>query len=320
MASRKKLDQKSSEVIICTRNRPADFAKLITSIISQSGNSVSNLIIIDSSIDAETESISKNLSKNASFKVDYIRVSQNMHLTTKRNIGLERAKDDTDFIHFFDDDVILDENYLESINEEFEDLTIVGVTGKDSNRTPQKNSPIKFKLGMGSRSEGVILKNGLNTLVTSATEPKYVEWLSGCAMSYRTRVVKNLRFDTRRTFDGEDTDFSYRVSFYGKLLWTPKAQYTHQTSIENFANINHSLNAYLTHMALATLEFNGKVSLISAWIGIFLLGLLIFGFGIRRRNLTGVLQGLRYMGGAVLFPGIVLFWKIQNAINESQNS
>ena len=316
MESPKRLDKNTSEVIICTRNRPIEFAKLINSIKSQSDKSISRLIIIDSSLDTKTEIATNDLSKDASFVVDYIRVSQNMQLTTKRNIGLEKASHDADFIHFFDDDVILDENYLESINKAFEDLTIVGVTGKDTNRSPQKNSAIKFKLGMGSPTEGVILRNGLNTLVTSATEPRFVEWLSGCAMSYRAKVIKNLRFDTRRTFDGEDTDFSYRTSFFGKLLWTPKAQYTHRTSKENFANNNHTLSAYLTHMALATLEFNGKVSFLCAWMGIFVLGLFIFGYGVRRRKLDGALQGLRYIGGAVLFPGIVIFWKIQNVSND----
>ena len=84
--------KESSEVIICTRNRPFDFANLLTSIKNQSTNLVSKLTIIDSSSDGNTEIAVKDLSKGVSFEVEYIRVNQEMSLTMKRNIGLEKEK------------------------------------------------------------------------------------------------------------------------------------------------------------------------------------------------------------------------------------
>ena len=308
-----------SEVILCTRNRPELLAQLLMSINTQTCKSVVKLIVIDSSSNEETFAAVEEFSSRSDFKVEFVRVPEITALTLKRNIGLQKIDQKSEFVHFFDDDVVLDTFYVENVIEVFKDESIVGVTGRDINRMPQRYSPLKFKLGMGSIREGVILKNGLNILVTSSTEPKQVEWLSGCAMSYRNAIIKDMRFDIRRTFDGEDTDFSFRVSKFGKLYFTPEARYAHLTAEKNFANRNHTARAFLTHLALEVLEFDGKVRFFPTWFGSIIFGFLILGFGIRKRNIYGVSQGIRHFAGACFFPAIVIVWKIKNMKKEQKD-
>jgi hypothetical protein len=46
----------------------------------------------------------------------------------------------------FDDDVVLDTFYVENVIEVFKDESIVGVTGRDINRMPQRYSPLPPRL------------------------------------------------------------------------------------------------------------------------------------------------------------------------------
>jgi GT2 family glycosyltransferase len=66
-----------------------------------------------------------------------------------------------------------------------------------------------------SRTPGRVLRSGRNVVGhrDAPPWPRDVEWLSGCAMSYRLRHLDGQRFDDRLVGYswGEDLDFSWRL-------------------------------------------------------------------------------------------------------------
>jgi GT2 family glycosyltransferase len=82
-------------------------------------------------------------------------------------------------------------------------------------------------------------------------QPRQVDWLSGCSMSFRASVFEHIRFDERRTGNGvgEDVDFCLRASAYGRILWLSDATLEHHQSPINrfgarksgYSTIDHRL-------------------------------------------------------------------------------
>jgi hypothetical protein len=88
-------------------------------------------------------------------------------------------------------------------------------------------------LGLDSRREGVVLPSGRNVRVY--TEPARdidVDWIPGCAMSYRREVFDVVPLDERvgRDRNGEDVQLSYRVRQRWDLVVTPRARLAHLES------------------------------------------------------------------------------------------
>ena len=88
-------------------------------------------------------------------------------------------------------------------------------------------------LGLDGAAEGVVLPSGRNVRVyTEPREPIAVDWLSGCAMSYRRAVFATERpnLALARGGNGEDVELSYRVRQHWGLVVTPQARMEHHES------------------------------------------------------------------------------------------
>lgn len=152
-------------------------------------------------------------------------------LTSQRNLGLSLVQ--SDIVHFLDDDVILDSEYFKIMNEIFEsNQDIAGATGFI--RTQHEVHPSwASRLFLLSAPPGRVNAAGRNSLMTRLTNPDApfvpVDWLSGCAMSYRVSYITGLHFDERLPGYGlgEDLWFSTLVRQRGKLVLAPKAYLWH---------------------------------------------------------------------------------------------
>ncbi len=184
--------------------------------------------MVDSSDDDATEQLVAEAAAEGVVDLLYVRGPRG--LTLQRNLGMRLLRPDTDVVHFVDDDVVVEDGYFEAIIEAFAaDERVVGVGGKITNVPRPRLTRLRAWMMLGGR-QGTVVRSGHNIMMTDFTVDTPVEWLSGCAMSYRVNRVRGLAFDERRTGYGmgEDVDFSMRAAERGSLVWAPSARLEHR--------------------------------------------------------------------------------------------
>jgi GT2 family glycosyltransferase len=230
------IERLRTSVIICTRNRLDCLPVCLCSIARQT-SLPDELIIIDSSdIPMMTQDRFKTI-----FTADMFPRTKLLYrhtkpgLTYQRNIGIDIARGD--IVYFFDDDVIVDENYIKEMQRVFAGQPrFAGGSGTITNIAPYKFS---FKYLMRivfliqrNYASGYFTKSGMPTHAYGSKFFQEVQVLGGCCCAYRASVFKSNRFDeylVRYAFM-EDCDFSKRVSKTNKLFYNPHAKLVHMQS------------------------------------------------------------------------------------------
>jgi glycosyltransferase involved in cell wall biosynthesis len=219
-------------VVICTKDRPQELATCLGSIATQRLAPM-EVVIVDSSATAP-EAVVAEFRRRVGYPVELIRAEPG--LPHQRNVGIDAAKGDV--VVFLDDDVVLEDEYLEEIARVYEadaSRAIGGVGGAQVPDPTPRESPAmrafrRFFL-LSCHGRGRVKLSGRAEYLLSPTQPVDVEFLSGCNMSYRREVFgAGLRFDERlRGYAlGEDLQFSYRVSRRWRLRLTPAARVDHR--------------------------------------------------------------------------------------------
>ncbi len=176
-------------------------------------------------------------------------VQKGKGLPNARNQSLEIVKGD--IIVFWDDDVVVEKNWLSEVLKIYKKHPEAGGVGGKIKRLYIQDIKKGFfgKLMraygkvfgisgfFGSIHEGIgkILPNGFAAInwekLDKLTE---VEWLPGCGMSFRKKVMDEVGFFDESLIGNsyyEDVDYSYRVFLAGyKLYATPKAVMDHLVS------------------------------------------------------------------------------------------
>ncbi len=230
----------TTTVIVPTYNRPKELEEFIQSLLKQTVKP-SELIVVD---DGELESIPL-VKQLAIAGIDTIHTNKSIPgLTESRNKGISLAKGD--IILFFDDDVILHPDYLEEILKVYTSVPyaqIGGVGGMMIN-TPSRGlftvvrKIIEIVFLNSWLKEGHILKSGFFTDLQEQEYPLQetieVDYLPGCAMSYRKEIFSEFSFTAKyRDYGfGEDKDFSFQVSKKYKLFIQKSACLKHLESRE----------------------------------------------------------------------------------------
>lgn len=221
------------ELIICTRNRPRDLESCLESIAGQTVLP-HRVIVVDSSDTDDAQKVTENLAEGSTIEVKFFRTAPRK--TIQLNVGLDLVDTSTEIVHFTDDDVVLDPDYLGNILEAFRSHPECGGVGGRISKPPTQRArgPGLYRRAflLDSKRQGALLRSGMNVLCRTGDRTKQVDWLPGCSMSYRTNVIAGLRFDETRTGNGmgEDVDFSARVAERACLLWTPEPVIDHRES------------------------------------------------------------------------------------------
>lgn len=220
-----------SEIVLCTRNRAVDVESLLAGLSGQSVTPA--LLVVDASDDDATRRVLDAFAASGAWPAVRHRHAP-PGLARQRMAGVRALRDDTEVVHFIDDDVQLAPDYFAQIERVFvEHDDVLGVGGWVIN-TPSRRvrftGPM-FLLDSATR-QGRVLPSGANVLVHRPRGILDVDWLSGCAMAYRRRVFAQLSFDERMTGYslGEDVDFSFRVSRLGRVVVTERARLRHLCS------------------------------------------------------------------------------------------
>jgi GT2 family glycosyltransferase len=228
----------SSSVIVCTRNRKADILNFIASLYKQT-LLPQQFVIVDSSdtrLGDDKEFADIFYAKRDRITLDYVHCEPG--LTRQRNIGIKKVTED--IVYFFDDDIVLDEDYLQKISDTFAQNpafyggmgAVKGVPPKMAWKTRIKWLVKRFFLLQHDYGNGKFLPSGFAAHPYGTTEFKKVEVLGGCCFCFRREVFAKHLFD--ESLFGysymEDSDFCRRVSYEYTLFYNPQAQLEHRHS------------------------------------------------------------------------------------------
>lgn len=211
----------SFDIVIPTKNRPDDLGRLLVSINSQT-ELPKNVIIVDQS------DIFNKPKGSYKFPINHLHKNSLSGLTAAKNEGIKHSK--SEIIYFFDDDIILYNDFFETINQQFESYPdIFGICGRQVN---SKSS--RFKLAMFNIFHTGCFKD-IRKKCNSGFEKvalKSTNILPGGVTGYRQSIFQEFLFDEKfiKYCLGEDMDFSYRVSSKYKLAFSTKALAIHNHS------------------------------------------------------------------------------------------
>jgi GT2 family glycosyltransferase len=216
-------------VVICTRNRSEELKKILTSIDQQT--MFPDLVLVIDSSDSFFQ-----LQNNYGFKLNHVPSKKNLTFQRNVSLGMLSTLNKDARIHFFDDDVILGNQYIEKVSKRFDSYPdIDGICARTPDNTDKNPSVYMRIFLLDSIRSGRILPSGVNVAFKNSSDSYEVEWLAGCCMSYRLNKIRELRFDESRKGVGwgEDVDFSYRLSRSCKLMCMTDLEITHSLSLTN---------------------------------------------------------------------------------------
>lgn len=223
----------SDVLVLCTRNRPTEVRTCLDTVRTQT-RVPARVLVVDSSDDAETGQLVRELAATWPDGCAIAHLRAEPGLTRQRAAGIDATTDD--IVHFVDDDTVLDPGYFAAIVAAFEadpDGRVGGVGGFVTDQPEHRFRRIDALLGLDGAAEGVVLPSGRGVRVyNEPREPLDVDWLSGCAMSYRRAVFASERPNLAlgRDRNGEDVELSYRVRQRWRLVVTPHARIEHHES------------------------------------------------------------------------------------------
>ena len=288
-----------NSVVVCTKDRRLDLQDFLDSLVSQVRKPDELLIIDASEHEKDIESIVKNKVLGRIDLVKYYKTKPN--LAFQKNFAISKLNSRCELVSFFDDDVVLNSNYLESIMNMFEGsrgADIVGVTGKISNAKDVSMKFIKNIFFIHSSQKGKILASGFNVRnLDKSNKAVFIEWMPGGMATYRKSIFSNFKFDEYYSRNGagrEDLDFSFRVSRHCKFLFIPDAILEHKES--DISRISEKQFGYIQvierHYFIKK-NMNRLINKIAFWWSI--LGVILINLAKHRiQRLKGNLKGLLF--------------------------
>lgn len=226
-----------TSVIIPTYNRPGDLYKCLESIRRQSLLPDELIVVDDGNLD--------HLPFWEALKIAGVhciyRQKQEKGLTRSRNLGV--ALSSGDILIFFDDDVVLTQDYIKEIKDTYErspDPDIGGISGIDLNlAAPEWFRYVEFFYNVvwlisPLKSGGVTASGFSEQVLAMRVNPcRHIEKaqaLGGALFSFHKKVFDFFSFSEdydHNYCQGEDKDFSYRVSKRFNLYIQPRAKLYH---------------------------------------------------------------------------------------------
>jgi GT2 family glycosyltransferase len=216
-------------VIVCTRNRRDDLVKFVESLCVQLKRP-DELVIVDASDTGDTKKMLRAKRDQLPFHVIYKYTSPG--LTRQRNLGVRLSSGN--YLYFFDDDVVLEPEYINVVMETFaehERDALGGVTGRITNIKGSPNlwdRAFKRIFFLSDFGNGKVKPSGFPSSKVDE-KPSFVGLLSGCNMAYPKWVFSQFKFDEALASYSymEDVDFSFRVGQKYPLYYQPRARLEH---------------------------------------------------------------------------------------------
>lgn len=195
-------------------------------------------------VDASSESYEARYRQRLDRRVALVYRRSAPGLTRQRNRGIDLAKGD--LIVFFDDDIVLESDYLRSTLNAFErpeNRDVAVVYGRITNppiNTPSVlgtihrfgNTLISTLFFLPRLGNGRFQPSGFPTMPTGRTGNQSSEYMPGGLTAYRADIIRQFRFDERLASYAymEDDDVGYRISRQHTIIYCPNARCSHLPS------------------------------------------------------------------------------------------
>lgn len=286
-------------IIIPTKNRPKELFCILNSINKQS-HLPNQLIVVDQSNYTNViEEKFYSLFEKKEIKLNYIHDETIKGLVSAKSRGIKFNS--CDIITFFDDDVVLEPNYLEEIIKAFKcNPNIYGVNGLILNTS--KNFSLKGLIyrithfGIFKDNRPIMNRKALN----GYGSPIMLNALSGGLSSWRKEIFQKVKFDNLNKFHSlEDIDFSIRFNLFypNSMFLIPKAKLYHFHASPNRASINRQISNHVQEIILL-FKKNKNFSFLGIDLFFILIYFMIIAcfLGVKQKNinfLTSFLKGIR---------------------------
>lgn len=239
-------------VVICTRNRPEQVHRAVSSVLANSFRAF-ELIVVDQSTDGQTRD---RLATSRDPRLRYY-ATNTVGVAISRNMAIRAAR--ADIVVFTDDNCICDRDWLAAIRAEFDaDPEAVGVYGRV---VPHDDR--------GCPAWDCICRPGdlLCPAAIQATERRVIEQPAiprlvlggGNNMSFRKEAFRRvgLFIETlgpgSRIGTGEDTEFTYRLLYnHCRLIYSPRPVVEHDNRLSRDAFAQHMKVAMRVEAAVFT--------------------------------------------------------------------
>lgn len=221
--------------VIATKDRPHDLRRMLESLATQT-QSPDLVIVVDSSA-APVANVIDEFRGRLSVKFLHHHPPS---ASGQRNAGIEAMPLGIELTAFLDDDAILEPDALESMlafwaNAPFD----LGGAAFNMVNHPEPAMPrikrcsVVKALGIYTGQPGRVTRGGWQTMIGFVTNNIQVDWLSSCAVVWRSEILRTARFD--EFFSGysylEDLELSYKIGRRWRLAVVAGARYCHYPSV-----------------------------------------------------------------------------------------
>ena len=187
-------------------------------------------------------------------------------LSKARNLGLNLVSQESNFIHFVDDDVSLSRDYLLNVNVFFSNYPgVSAVTGIDLNL----NEKSSFKLSLLKicvnvfKLNGKISNLGFNFGNYSMRGTYRVDWMPGCNMIIKRDLSNCYQFvENNAPLFFEDVIFGLDVSENSLIYFSDSIQYRHHLSPTNRLGKIHKKKSLITNQSYLLDNYGKRFNLI----------------------------------------------------------
>jgi glycosyltransferase involved in cell wall biosynthesis len=199
-------------LIIPTKDRPFKVKNLLDSILIQTVK-CGRIIVIDGG--DSIEHILIPYMKHLSLEYYECRPAGQIR---QRNLAISKLNSNTPIVLTLDDDIVLFPDTLEKGIDFFNNCPkeTAAVSLNIVNCTSGKHNFLKALMGISSSLQGIVLKSGVNTSISSVSKNIQTKWVCGGATIWRSEVLKTYSNKIQDSLwaSSEDLAFSYPI---GKL-------------------------------------------------------------------------------------------------------
>ena len=208
-------------VVIPTYNSWTTLKDCIASIQKQTLTSIEILVVDNGSSDNTSDKVRKKFPK-----VKLITLKKNSGVTGGRNKGIEYSNKNTDFILFFDHDMVADKKMIEELVKTAHLGKSIGIVTPKIYYADDKKRIWAAGTGINLWTGQVLFRGGEDIGQFQNEEEVQV---APAVLLVKKEVIEKLQgFDDRYFATYEDTDFCFRASSYGwKVFYNPKWAITH---------------------------------------------------------------------------------------------
>lgn len=216
-------------VVICTRNRPEPLASILEDLGKQTRR-IRLVLVVDSSDSPLSSEYFRSFQSRQIDEIIYLH--SRAGLPYQRNVALNYLNQfwsAADTVHFLDDDVRIDPNFIsvaKSLVCAYPEASVIGAW--DRGLVLSKSNLLRRIALLGDfRNQGKLLRSGCAFPPIRPSEVQVVDWCPGFSLNFSVKHLLGFWFGGRYRMYGEDLEACLRLRDLGPILVSPELSLNH---------------------------------------------------------------------------------------------